>query len=140
MLTLGTKSHYGLRALLHLAEHGAAGPLQLKDIAASRQIPQKYLEQIFNQLGRANIVRSFRGKNGGYKLAGDPAAITVKDVILLLEGGVELAPAGAGPGQSDALSALLQKAQDRLLETLAVSLADLLLQQRLRQEVVMFDI
>jgi len=138
MLTLGSKSHYGLKALLYLAEYSENGPLQIKDIAASRHIPQNYLEQIFNQLGKANIVRSFRGKNGGYKLAGDPGGLTVKDIILLLEGGIELVPAGAG--SADALSVLLQKAQECLLATLTVSLADLLAQQRLQQDVVMFDI
>lgn len=139
MLTLGTKSHYGLKALLHLAGQGSGKPMQLKDIAAGHQIPLKYLEQIFNQLTKANIVRSFRGKNGGYRLAGDPAATTVKDIILLLEGGVELAPP-LPPGQDDAISALLQNAQNSLLNTLSVSLAELLAQERERQAVVNFEI
>ena len=71
-------------------------------------------------------------------MAGDPGGLTVKDIILLLEGGIELVPAGAG--SADALSVLLQKAQECLLATLTVSLADLLAQQRLQQDVVMFDI
>jgi len=139
MLTLGTKSHYGLTALLHLAGRGPGEPIQLKEIAAGRHIPLKYLEQIFNQLAKANIVRSFRGKHGGYRLAADPATITVKDVILLLEGGVELAPP-QGQDEGDAISALLQKAQNRLLETLGVSLAELLTQERTRHAVVNFEI
>lgn len=140
MLSISTKSLYGIKALLYLAEHeyNEKGLVRIKDIAVNCQIPRKFLEQIFNQLGKANIIRSFRGKNGGYRMAEDPAAITVKDVILLLEGGIGFVPAG---GEfADAVGDLLRKAQERLLQSLDVSLADLLTQQRLQRNIVMFDI
>ncbi|MFN2366690.1 MAG: Rrf2 family transcriptional regulator, partial [Desulfurivibrionaceae bacterium] len=65
MLTLSTKSRYGLKAVLALAENEGRGLLQIREIARLKNIPRHYLEQIFNQLGKAGIIRSVRGKNGG---------------------------------------------------------------------------
>lgn len=138
MLSISTKSLYGLKALLYLAEYHQKGLLQMREIAASQNIPQNYLEQIFNLLGKANIIRSVRGKNGGYKLAGDPAAITVKDIILLLEGGIELVSAGSDPG--DAIGITLRKAEDALLQALSISLAELLAMHLANRDIMAFDI
>ena len=138
MLSISTKSLYGLKALLYLAEYQQKGLLQMREIAASQNIPQNYLEQIFNLLGKANIIRSVRGKNGGYKLAGDPAAITVKDIILLLEGGIELVSAGSDPG--DAIGITLRKAEDALLQALSISLAELLAMHLANRDIMAFDI
>lgn len=138
MLSISSKSLYGLKALLFLAEYGEKGLWRIKDIATQRQIPRKFLEQILNQLAKANMVRSFRGKNGGYRLAADASSITVRDIILLLEGGIELVPA-AGEA-TDAIQALLLQVQEKLLESLDISLADLLVRQREQQKVIMFDI
>lgn len=138
MLALSSKSLYGLKALLHLAEYHQGGLLQSKEIAASQHIPQQYLEQIFNLLGKANLVRSVRGKNGGYKLTGDPAGITVKDVILLLEGGIGLLPEGGDP--ADAIGLVLQQAEKALLQALTITLAELIAMRRAKREIPLYDI
>lgn len=138
MLSISTKCLYGLKALVYLAENHQRGVMQIKEIAASQDIPQKYLEQIFNLLGKANVIRSVRGKKGGYMLAGDPARITVKEIILLLEGGVELVPVGSDP--NDAISVTLQKAEDALLQALSISLAELLAVRLLNRNILVYDI
>ena len=138
MLSISTKSLYGLKALLFLAENHQRGVLQMKEIAASQNIPQKYLEQIFNQLGKANIIRSVRGQKGGYQLSGDPAGITVKDIILHLEGGIGLVPAGSDP--KDAISTILQKAEDALLQAMSISLAELATLHRSNRNILVYDI
>ena len=80
-MRLTTKSRYGTRAIFDIAYHAAGRPIQIKDISRRQEIPQRYLEQIFQKLKKANIVKSVRGPGGGYVLARDPADITVGDVI-----------------------------------------------------------
>ena len=138
MLSISTKSLYGLKSLLYLAEYQQKGVVQMREIAASQNIPQNYLEQIFNLLGKANIIRSVRGKNGGYSLAGDPAGITVKEIILLLEGEIALVSAGSDPGE--AITITLQKAEDALLQALSISLAELLALHLAKRNIMAFDI
>lgn len=52
-----------------------------RDIAAKERLPADYVEQILLRMRRAGIVRSTRGARGGYALAHEPAAVTVRDVI-----------------------------------------------------------
>ena len=98
MLSISTKSKYGLKAVLALAESFNQGVLSIKGIATQLDIPRQYLKQIFNRLGKAHIARSVRGTHGGYRLAHSPADITVSEIITLLEGGLAFAPGPLIPG------------------------------------------
>ena len=138
MLSISTKSTYGLKAALALAESFDHGVLSIKEIAAQQDIPRQYLEQIFNRLGKADIVRSVRGKRGGYRLARPPAEITAAEIITLLEGGVDFASGSSDPG--DAITALFRSVEESVLQVLDVSLADLLSQQQMGRSVPMYTI
>jgi Rrf2 family protein len=84
---LSCKSEYALLALLELADHFASGePLQIRQISAHQNIPDRYLEQLLATLRRAGIVRSQRGAKGGYRLVRAPWNITLLDVVNCLEG------------------------------------------------------
>lgn len=84
---LSCKSEYALLALLELADHYASGdPLQIRQISAQQNIPDRYLEQLLATLRRAGIVRSQRGAKGGYLLAREPWNITLLEVVSCLEG------------------------------------------------------
>jgi Rrf2 family protein len=76
-----TWAEYGLICALHLARRRDEGPVAGRDIAARERLPGDYVEQILLRLRRAGIVQSTRGPTGGYRLASDPAEISVKDVI-----------------------------------------------------------
>ncbi|TYO98921.1 BadM/Rrf2 family transcriptional regulator [Geothermobacter ehrlichii] len=89
-MKLSTKSRYGLRAIFDMAYHSGNFPAQIKDISRRQNISPRYLEQIFQDLKRAGLLKSRRGPQGGYTLARDPADITVKDVIEAAEGEVFL--------------------------------------------------
>ena len=80
-MRLTTKSRYGSRAIFDIAYHSAGRPVQIKDISRRQEIPQRYLEQIFQKLKKAKIVKSVRGPGGGYVLAKDSGEITVGDII-----------------------------------------------------------
>ena len=138
MLTISTKSKYGLKAVLALAENEGQGLLQIREIARLKNIPRQYLEQIFNQLGKAQIVRSVRGKNGGYKLARPSREILASEIITLLEGGVEFV--ADQEEQDEVINRFFLTAEEKLLEAFAVSLEELLTRQQSRRNVLTFDI
>lgn len=96
MFSISAKGIYGVSAVLELALRPDGGPMQIRDIAEAQNIPQHYLEQILVVLKRGGIVKSFRGAQGGYALAGDPSGIRLLDVISLLEGPLDVAPGDRG--------------------------------------------
>jgi Rrf2 family protein len=84
---LSCKSEYALLALLELAIHYSDGePLQIRQIAAEQNIPDRYLEQLLATLRRSGLVRSQRGARGGYLLSREPWKITLLDVVNCIEG------------------------------------------------------
>lgn len=87
-MKLSTRTRYGIRAVLELAENYGNGPLRLKIIAQRQEISVKYLEQLMTVLRSAGFVRSIRGSKGGYLLAKAPEKITISDVFHCLEGSV----------------------------------------------------
>ncbi|MCD8488488.1 Rrf2 family transcriptional regulator [Oscillatoria amoena NRMC-F 0135] len=86
-MELSCKSEYAILALLELAAHYSSGePLQIRQIAAQQNIPDRYLEQLLATIRRAGLVRSQRGAKGGYLLAREPWKITLLEVVNCLEG------------------------------------------------------
>jgi Rrf2 family protein len=84
---LSCKSEYALLALLELAVHYNSGePLQIRQIAADQNIPDRYLEQLLATLRRGGLVRSQRGARGGYLLAREPWKITLLEAVNCIEG------------------------------------------------------
>jgi len=138
MLTISNKTRYGITALLALAEFYNSGLLQIKDIASRCDIPHQFLEQIFNRLGKAGIIKSTRGKNGGYQLAKPPGQITVLDIVNGLEGDIEFV--AKAHEENDVIVELFQEAEKKLKEILSVSLADLVTKQQTLRQNVIYDI
>lgn len=89
-MKISTKGRYALRMLLDLAEHQGDGYIALKDIAQRQEISKKYLEQIVPILNRAEILKTNRGFQGGYRLAKSPDKMTAGDILRATEG--NLAP------------------------------------------------
>ncbi|MBW2108380.1 MAG: Rrf2 family transcriptional regulator [Deltaproteobacteria bacterium] len=100
-MKLSTRSRYGLRMLLDMAQHSGDGPVQIGSIAKRQDISVKYLEQLIIPLKKANYIRSIRGPKGGHLLARSPDEITVGEIVDLLEGGVSLASCIEQPGICD---------------------------------------
>jgi len=91
-MKISSRGQYGIRALVVLATRHGGGPTQVREIARVEGLSAKYLEQLLGRLRTGGMVRSVRGARGGYVLARSPEAITVREVLLLLEG--SLAPVG----------------------------------------------
>ena len=85
-MKLSTKSRYGVRAMFDMAYHAGTLPAQIKDISRRQEISPRYLEQIFQDLKKAGLLKSRRGPQGGYSLAKSPEEITVEDIVLAAEG------------------------------------------------------
>jgi Rrf2 family cysteine metabolism transcriptional repressor len=89
-MKISTKIRYGTRAMLELACHYGEGPIELKEIAKRENISFKYLEQVIVPLRTAGLVKSARGSKGGYSLAKHPSEIYLKDLVVTLEGPLNL--------------------------------------------------
>lgn len=90
MPLISTKGVYGLTAMYELSKHEGDTPVQIKEISSSANIPQNYLEQLLSKLRRAELVTSIRGAKGGYILARDAKEISVKDILIALEGDLKI--------------------------------------------------
>ena len=86
-MKLSTRSRYGTRLMLYMAEHYNEGPIQLGDIAKRQGVSVKYLEQIIIPLKKAHYIDSVRGPKGGHILTKPPAEITVGEIVAILEAG-----------------------------------------------------
>lgn len=89
-MKISTKGRYALRIMVDLAEHDTGEYVRLKDVSERQNITVKYLEQIMPLLTKAGYVKSYRGNNGGYKLARRPEEYTAGEIIRTTEG--SLAP------------------------------------------------
>lgn len=80
------RSDYAIRALVELAAAPAAAPRRAEEIATAQRIPLRFLENLLTDLRRAQLVTSQRGSVGGYRLARDASAISLADVIRVVDG------------------------------------------------------
>ncbi len=77
---------YAIYGIFDLAYNGRDRPVRIQEIGDRQAIPTRYLEQIFQRLRRAGLVRSKRGPGGGYLLGRAPEEIRLSDVIVAVEG------------------------------------------------------
>lgn len=93
-MKLSVKSDYAARAVLGLARHFPSGEaVKVETLAGENGIPANYLVQILIELKSSHLVKSLRGKDGGYLLARPPVEITLGEVIRAVHGEVFDTPA-----------------------------------------------
>ncbi|MFD7628958.1 RrF2 family transcriptional regulator [Streptomyces sp. NPDC059851] len=85
-MRISARADYAVRAALQLAASQDDGPLKAEAIADAQDIPHKFLEGIMNDMRRGGLVLSQRGGNGGYRLAKPADAISIADVIRIVDG------------------------------------------------------
>ena len=139
-----TWTEYSLIISLHLARRGrgAGEPVAARELADAERLPADYVEQILLRLRRAGLVESVRGAKGGYYLARDPSAISVRDVMTAsehqtFEVNCESHPVDAErchPGTSCSIRPVWLALQQRVDELLGgISLADLMKQEPVQE-------
>ena len=89
---LSKRAKYGLRALVYLAQHQGEGPLQIRDISETLNIPRKFLEAILLDLRNEGMLQSRKGREGGYMLERAPDTIALGRVIRFIDGPLASVP------------------------------------------------
>ena len=131
-MKISTRGRYGLRAMLYLSGRYGRTVVSLNEISEKENISMNYLEQIFINLRKAELVTSVRGAKGGYSLSRPPEMISVSDVLSALEGSLNLVgclddDAECAQADSCATRLLWQKMTDAMAAVAAsTSLTDLL--------------
>jgi len=136
MMTITTKTQYGILALLELAEHYQKELVQISDIVRRRSVPKNYIEQILNRLTKTGMVKSVRGNKGGYVLGVHPDNLTLIAIIEALEGEIRL----DNGHLSAALTEVLEKIKNTVRDMLNISLSQLLERQKILDQQIMFAI
>jgi Rrf2 family protein len=129
MLKLSRKTLLALEAVIDIAFNARPEPVQAKEITQRQGVPQRYLEQVMQQLVRAGILKGVRGPRGGYRLAKERRRISVGDVVRVAES-IEDEESQSAEPKSDLgtriVSPLIQSLQDEVMQRLdAISIEDL---------------
>lgn len=95
-MRLTSQVRYAVLAVFDMAYHDIGTPRQARTISSRQGIPLRYLEQIFQRLVRGGILRSKRGRRGGYSLARPPARLSIGDIVMATEGSFEGLLGGGG--------------------------------------------
>lgn len=78
---LGKTSQLALRAVLHIAQRGGDAPVSIDEIARALDTPRNYLSKTLHQLVLTGVLRSRRGRHGGFQLAEPADTLTVACVV-----------------------------------------------------------
>ena len=89
-MMISTRGRYALRVMTDLAEHNNGSYIPLADIAARKDVSEKYLESIVGALSKGGYLDALRGKGGGYRLNRPIEQYTLDDLLSVTEG--NLAP------------------------------------------------
>jgi Rrf2 family protein len=86
MMRMSAKAEYAVRAMVQLATADAGVLVKTDDLAAAQGIPPQFLVDILSDLRTDRLVRSQRGRDGGYELARPATAISIADVLRCIDG------------------------------------------------------
>lgn len=86
-MLISSKGRYALRLMIYIAAFGdAEGKIALREVADREKISLKYLEQLVRPLMHAGLLKSVRGKGGGYMLAKPAEDVRAGDILRAAEG------------------------------------------------------
>jgi Rrf2 family transcriptional regulator, cysteine metabolism repressor len=85
-MKISTKGEYGIRAMLYIGMQSGRGPVTSHEIARHQGIPEPYLRQILALLSKDRLIQSNRGPQGGHLLGRPASEITLRDILITLEG------------------------------------------------------
>ena len=131
-MMVSTKGRYALMVMLDLAGQDPEDYISLREVAERQHISMKYLESIVATLNKAGLVRSLRGKDGGYRLARRPKECSVGEILRLTEGSMAsvscVEPGGGCDKSGSCITYPMWRQLDRLIDGFLsqVSLEDLL--------------
>lgn len=89
-MRLSRKSDYALRAVMHFAGLPKGKLASIGEVAEAQKIPREFLAKILKDLTWAELLLSFQGVTGGYRLARPAKSISFFDVIEAMDGQIYL--------------------------------------------------
>ena len=101
-MRMSAKAEYAVRAMTQLASVDGGGLVKTDDLAKAQGIPAQFLVDILSDLRGDRLVRSHRGRDGGYELARPATEISIADVLRCIDG-----PLASGPSIHRRTSAML---------------------------------
>ena len=83
---MSAKAEYAVRAMIQLASVDTGSLVKTEDLAKAQGIPAQFLVDILSDLRTDRLVRSHRGRDGGYELGRAAADISIADVLRCIDG------------------------------------------------------
>ena len=88
---ISTKDKYAINAMIDIGiYYSNNGYVTTKDISKRQNLSLKYLEQVIAHLVKANLLRSYRGANGGYGLVKKPEEYSALEIIKAVSGEISV--------------------------------------------------
>ena len=116
-MLLSRAAEAALKALPHLDPRGADAPgREVRALAFACGEPAPFLGKVLQKLARAGLLRSRRGRTGGFVLGRPASEVTLADVVLAVEGADDLVKVLALP--DGPAGTLLAPARDELASRL----------------------
>lgn len=129
MIRLSRKMQLALEAVVDVAYNARPDPVQSKEITRRQGVPQRYLEQVMQELVHAGVLRGVRGPRGGYRLAKDRRLVTVREIVEIvakLEASEDPDQESHSPLAERVIRPVLERAMAELLHSLeAITIEDL---------------
>ena len=125
-------TEYAIRGLSELAGRGVSGPVMLDELVTGTDLPRDFLAKIFQKLVRAGILKSAKGRGGGFQLAKPQHDVTLIDIVEAIEGpqlldacvvGLEKCNDDMPCSQHDLYKPIRQRLKDYLKTTTLADLA-----------------
>ena len=85
-MQLTRESVYAIQGLAFLAERPPGTAVSLGDVAAAQRLPASFLAKIFQKLARHGLLIAERGRGSGYLLARAPDTLTMREILVAVEG------------------------------------------------------
>jgi Rrf2 family protein len=85
-MRMSAKAEYAVRAMVQLATLDDDVRVTTDDLASAQGIPPQFLVDILADLRNDRLVRSHRGRDGGYELARPGTEISIADVLRCIDG------------------------------------------------------
>ncbi len=131
-MIFSSSTEYAIRGLSELASRGPEGPIMLDDLVQGTDLPRDFLAKVFQKLVHGGLLRSAKGRGGGFSLGRPAHEITLMNVVEAIDGpqvfdrcvvGLERCNDHMPCPQHDLYKPIRQRLKDYLLTTTLADLA-----------------
>ena len=124
-MRISSMAFHALHLLFRLARQNDASPMSASELADNSAISEHFIQKIMRNLQISGLVRSIRGIAGGFVLNRAPHEISLSDIIVALEGGINLPEVKEHFFAGEAVLKVWSEAGNRILRDLrAITLMD----------------